>query len=78
MGARANRPGLQGAPPGLDDAVCVALLLMVSLAEPPPLQIAAAGDEGGLDEEIGVAVEFEDEDEEEGEEELREIIVSGR
>ncbi len=44
---------------------------------PSPLQIAAAGEDGGLDEEIGVAVEFEDEDEEEGEEELREIIVSG-
>lgn len=38
-------------------------------------QIAAAGEEGGLDEEIGVAVEFEDEDDEEGEEELREIVV---
>lgn len=38
--------------------------------------LAAAEAEGGLDEEIGVAVEFEDEDEEDEEEEMREVVVS--
>lgn len=39
----------------------------------------AAGDgEGGLDEEIGVAVEFEDEDDEDEDEELQEVVVSDR
>ena len=43
------------------------------------LRGAAADGEGALDEEIGVAVEFEDEDdEEEGDEELQEVVVSGR
>ena len=42
------------------------------------MQLAAADGEGALDEEIGVAVEFEDEDdEEEGDEELQEVVVSG-
>ena len=36
------------------------------------------GGEGVLDEEIGVAVEFEDEDEEDEEDEMREIVVRGQ
>lgn len=40
-------------------------------------QVIAAGEgEGALDEEIGVAVEFEESEEEEGEDELREVVVS--
>jgi hypothetical protein len=55
------------------------LLLMRRPSSFPPLQLAAADGEGALDEEIGVAVEFEDEDdEEEGDEELQEVVVSGR
>lgn len=38
--------------------------------------IAAGEGEGALDEEIGVAVEFEESEEEEGEDELREVVVS--
>ncbi|KAL4451451.1 hypothetical protein ABPG75_007113 [Micractinium tetrahymenae] len=49
--------------------------LITDYASPEEAAIAAAGEEGMLDEEIGVAVEFEDEEEEgEGEGELREII----
>ncbi len=38
--------------------------------------MVAADGEGGMDEDVGVAVEFEDEEEDEEEEELREVVVS--
>lgn len=47
------------------------------MSSPLLLQLLAAAEgEGGLDEEIGVAVEFEDEEEEDEEDEMQEVVVS--
>ncbi len=65
----------------LDDWACATqppeLTQLVPVGHTPQA-IAAGEGEGALDEEIGVAVEFEESEEEEGEEALREVVVSCR
>ncbi|PSC69011.1 U5 small nuclear ribonucleo 200 kDa helicase-like [Micractinium conductrix] len=48
--------------------------LITDYSSPEEAALAAAEGEGALDEDIGVAVEFEDEEEDEEEEEMREIV----